>query len=201
MTGTYDWNPMPHVVSVRCPRCSARAAFEFAEHVRIARKAEVPFFQKSKLFDYVFVKGRWHGQDWHAAVFHAGLHGGIGAIKALPKGYAPEDWAHSKYFVRSQQTDRGTVVCAACGLRRKHRLAWPSDAWFQVEHRGKVLWAFDRSSANALRELIAATGARKKTRRDRWSSFLLHVPKEFLAASARDSLGKKLDRLLGEDLS
>ena len=45
---------MPHRVSVACLACGSEATFEFAELVRIKRKRDVPFFQKSKLFDHVF---------------------------------------------------------------------------------------------------------------------------------------------------
>lgn len=38
MTGTYEWNPMPHRVAVGCPICRSCAEYEFAEVVRI--KAE-----------------------------------------------------------------------------------------------------------------------------------------------------------------
>ena len=51
MTGNYVWNPMPHIVDVRCPECGGYAEFEFAEMVRIKLKKDVEFFKKSKLFE------------------------------------------------------------------------------------------------------------------------------------------------------
>ena len=199
MTGTYDWNPMPHRVSVRCPGCARLATFEFSEVVRIKRKADVPFFETSSLFDYVFVEEKWAGQSWHGAVYFAGLHGGsTAALRDLPEGYAPEDWDHSRYLVRSRTTDQGSVICSACGLRRKHALVWPAHAWFQVDYRGQALWGFDRGTTVALRDYIASV-QRKPARRERWASFLLHVPSVFLAAPARATLVKRLDRLLGAD--
>lgn len=47
MTGTYDWNPMPHKVDIKCPSCGSRALFEFAEIVKISLKKDVPFFENS----------------------------------------------------------------------------------------------------------------------------------------------------------
>ena len=197
MTGTYAWNPMPHRVSVRCPACAQHASFEFAETVRIKRKADIPFFEKSRLFEYAFIEVSRAGQNFNAALFYAGLHGGsTAAIRELPDGYSPEDWDHSRYLYRSWPTDRGSVVCPSCRLHRKHVLRWPEDAWFQVEYRGSTLWAFERESATVLRDHIASTERRLRRRR-RWSSLLLHVPKEFLVASARATLVKRLDRLLG----
>jgi hypothetical protein len=35
MTGPCEWNPMPHVLDVNCPKCRGPAVFEFAEVVRI----------------------------------------------------------------------------------------------------------------------------------------------------------------------
>jgi sarcosine oxidase delta subunit len=193
MTGTYEWNPMPHRVDVRCPSCAAHARFEFAEAVRISRKADVPFFEQSRFFDYEFVERREHGQSYHAAIFCAGIHGtDTLAIKRLPDGYDASQWNHSRYAVRSHSTTRGAVVCPACGLRRRHDLMWPTDAWFQCEVRGDVLWAFHRESTIALRDFVAS----KKRKRSRWSSFLLHVPTVFLTANVRDEVVAKLDGLL-----
>ena len=195
MTGTYDWNPMPHRVSVRCPACAQHAVFEFSEVVRIRRKVDIPFFRDNPLFEYALIQGAWAGTNWHGAVFYAGLHGSTAVLRKLPEGYAPEDWNHSRYMIRSRSTDRGTIVCAACGLRRKHSLVWPESAWFQIDYRGKTLWAFERESATALRNHILSPD-RKPTRRQRWASFLLHVPSAFLAAAARATVVKRLDRLL-----
>ena len=194
MTGVYEWNPMPHRVAVRCPACASEATFEFAEVVRIRRKADIAYFQKSRLFEYAFFEGRWHGQSFHGAIFHAGLHGGTTAIlRDLPEGYAPEDWNHSRTLVRSRPGDRGTIVCK-CGIRRKHALDWPGEAWFSVEYRRQGLWAFDRESATDLRDYVASTD--REPKRFRWASFLLHVPSVFLAASARPTIVTRLSAAL-----
>jgi hypothetical protein len=37
VTEPYDWNPMPHSVSIKCPLCGSLAAYEFAEVVRIKK--------------------------------------------------------------------------------------------------------------------------------------------------------------------
>ena len=44
MTGTYDWNPMPHKVDIKCPSCGEHSVFEFAEVVKIALRKNVSFF-------------------------------------------------------------------------------------------------------------------------------------------------------------
>ena len=199
MTGTYDWNPMPHVVDVRCPGCGGRGKFEFAEAVKIARKEDIPFFKKSKTFEYRFFRRREHGTSWHGALFHPSLHGGgVGAItEALPAGYQASDWKHSKYLYRSHGLDLGAVVCGECGHRAKHVLQWPADAWYQIEYRRQTLWAFDLESARALRAFVAAdVAAERKPKKHAWSSFLLHVPSHFLGAKARAEVVKRLDRVI-----
>ena len=194
MTGTYDLNPMPHKVDVSCPKCGGLASFEFAEIVKIALKRDVPFFQHSKLFDYRFLHN-WEGQRWHAAIYYAGLHGrATECLKDLPAGYSPEDWHHPKHLYRAETHNLGCVSCGECHHRAKHELSWPGDAFYKVEHRGKLLWAFHCESATDLRGFVASSD--RDVESFTWSSFLLHVPAEFLAKGARDAVVKKLDRLL-----
>jgi len=94
MTGTYDWNPMPHKVDIKCPACAEHSVFEFAEVVKIALKKDVPFFEQSDLFEYYLFKDSC-GHNWHGATYYANLHGGsTAAIRDLPEGYVPENWNH-----------------------------------------------------------------------------------------------------------
>lgn len=184
---------MPHVVDVRCPDCTGPATFEFAEVARIRLRQDVPFFKKHPLFEHALVDSRNAEGRWHAAIFFPGLHvRDTSALRDLPDGYSPSDWDHSKYSYRTHGLDVGTVVCSKCPLRRRHTLRWPEDARFQLGYRGQTLWAFNRDSAVALREFVASDD-RKATK---WASFLLHVPKEFLAAKARSEVVKQLDRIL-----
>ncbi len=193
MTGTYQWNPMPHVLDIQCPDCRGPATFEFAEVVRIRRKQDVPFFQNHRLLEYALFEGSSGAGRWHGAIFYAGLHAqGVSALAKLPEGYSPTDWNHSRYWYRTHGLDAGARVCAAYGARRKHTLRWPGDARFQFAHRGERLWAFNRESAIVLRDYIES-GERKRTR---WASFLLHVPTAFLTAKARPEVVKRLNRML-----
>jgi hypothetical protein len=196
VTGAYEWNPMPHRLDVRCPACRRRAEFEFATAVRIALRKDIAFFTSSATFEHRFFRRREISTSWHAALFYPGLHGGVRAIGSdLPEGYAATDWSHGKLLWRRHGLDVGSVVCAACGHRGKHALAWPADAFFQLDLRGETLWAFHRESALALRAFIAST-ARDRSKA-KWRSFLLHVPSHFLGAKARAEVVKRLDRLLG----
>ncbi len=194
MTGTYEWNPMPHVVEIRCPKCSSLATFEFAEVVKIHKKIDVPFFQKHKLFEYQLFSDRI-GNRWHAAIFYPGLHvRDTTALKSLPEGYERTDWNHSRYLYRNHGLDVGTAICDGCGHRQKHKLDWPTESFFQVEYRKARLWAFHRESAVALRKFIASDD--RDPKKFKWCSFLLHVPTHFLHHKARATILKRLDRLL-----
>ena len=139
MTGTYDWNPMPHKVDIRCPSCDEYAVFEFAEIVKISLKKDVPFFEESVLFEYQMFKDSC-GHKWHGAIYYANLHGGsTEAIRNLPEGYKPENWNHSKYLYRNHGSDLGAVSCSKCHMRKPYTLQWPSDAYFSLPIKGEVL--------------------------------------------------------------
>jgi hypothetical protein len=194
MTGTYDWNPMPHKVDIRCPSCDEYAVFEFAEIVRISLKKDVPFFGKSVFFEYQMFKDSC-GHKWHGAIYHANFHGGsTEPIRNLPEGYKPENWNHSRYLYRSHGSDLGAVSCSKCHMRKPYNLQWPSDAYFSLPIKGDVLWAFNRESAIDLRDYIASS--ERKTKDHKWSSFLLHIPTTFKKQNVRGSVVKQIDRLL-----
>ncbi len=87
----------------------------------------------------------------------------------------------------------GTLSCPPCGVSCAHRLNWPADAFYRVEHRGAVLWAHDRAMmADILRYLEA--GARRDAVRkssDRFVNLVL-IPSPFLTAKARDPVARKI---------
>jgi hypothetical protein len=198
MTEAYDLNPMPHRVTIRCPDCGSAAEFEFAEVVRIQLAKDVAFFQKSDAFEYQLFEDSCGGR-WHGALFFHGLRGStFEVIRNLPEGYSPEDWAHSRYLRRSHGYDIGTVTCQGCGCRRKHALTWPADAFFQIDYKGKALWAFDRESTTVLLDYVRSESRKRDSR---WKSFLLHIPSHFLTKKAREEVTRKLERVLGAEVS
>lgn len=196
MTGLYDWNPMPHSVNVRCPACRSLAVFEFAEIARIKLVKDIGFFQKSDAFDYQIFEDS-NGSRWHGAIFYHSLRAKPSfALRDLPDGYSPETWEHSQYLYRSHGLDWGAVVCGSCGYRKKHHLSWPGDAYFQVEYKSNVLWAFDRESATALLDYICSET--RETSHSKWAAFLRHIPSLFLKKGARGTVSKNLKKLLAE---
>lgn len=91
--------------------------------------------------------------------------------------------------------DEGSVLCEGCGHRAAHRVTWPAEAYYQVEHRGEVLWAWTRGQAEALLRLAETPGM--KPQEDRiHGDFLKRVPTVFFTAKARDAVARKLRKLL-----
>jgi len=194
MTGTYEWNPMPHIADVRCPSCSGLAKFEFAEIVRIELKKDVDFFKENSLFDYEMFKDSC-GHKWHAAIYYAGLHGNsTDAIQDLPQGYQPSNWNHSRFLSQNRQPQIGSLKCLTCQTAKKHTLNWPEEAYYSIEYKGSVLWAFHKESAIELRDYIASTDRNED--KYKWRGFLLHIPTTFKKHNARDRVVKSLNRLL-----
>jgi len=193
VTGTCEWNPMPHKVDVRCNNCRGLAVFEFAEVVKIDLKKDVPFFQESTLFEYHLLSDSC-GHKWHGAFFFSGLHGSVKSITELPEGYAPENWRHSKYLTRSHGIDLGSVSCQTCRTNKMHLLDWPNEAYYSIDYKSNQLWAFNRESANDLYSFIH--GNERKVSDFKWRGFLLHIPTVFKTKKAREPVTKKLNKLL-----
>ena len=194
MSEAYDWNPMPHKVDIKCPKCNGHAIFEFAEIVKIEEKKDVPFFESSDTFDYHMFNDSC-GHKWHGAIYYPLLHGSsTKAISSLPEGYEPENWCHSKYLMRNHGLDLGAFSCTACHARQKHMLTWPNDAYYSVTYKGQQLWAFNRESSVDLRDFIESSD--RKTGNYKWASFLLHIPTVFKKQNARDNIVKQINKQL-----
>lgn len=194
MTGTYDWNPMPHKLDINCPLCGEHCVFEFAEIVRIKLKRDVPYFEKSDVFEYLVFTDSC-GHKWHGAIYFANLHGGsTQAITNLPEGYSPCDWAHSKYLTGNHGPDLGAFICCSCQTRKPYTLQWPEDAYYSIGYKGQILWAFNRQSALDLRDYILSK--ERKIEKYQWAKLLLHVPTVFKKQSARENIVKLINKLL-----
>lgn len=198
MTGPYEWNPMPRALAVRCSKCEQQARFEFVTAALLGDAKCHGYFKKSSMFELLSVRDH-QGQMRHMAIYYPGLHGEtLHGIRDLPAGFSPSDWdpdenPNSRWFMASQR-DRGTVVCENCAGRYKHQLTWPDDAFYQLDHRGQILWAFNNESATELRDYIASE--ERDRHQYRYGLFLMKVPGTFLTKKARSPVVKKLDELL-----
>ena len=198
MTDLYQWIRPPLELAVRCPDCARDATFIYASVAWIHKKADREFFDKSPHFECMSEED-YNGHLKHYAVYYHKLKSiSIEAVGELPDGYSIDDWAQGKHptsvSALHARLNFGSTVCRHCGSRKKHQLDWPNDAWYQINHGDKILWAYDKSSAQNLRNFIAAKD--RDIRQFRDGRFLMKIPSHFLNQKARDSVVKKLDRLL-----
>ena len=86
----------------------------------------------------------------------------------------------------------GVVSCTKCVSRYSHTLRWPSDAFYYIQHRGKVLWAWNREYFVVVRDFIESSA------RDTVGSSYLRrkIPKFFLLAKNRATVVSKINRVL-----
>ena len=185
----------PSKISIICPKCSSHAQFNFSIS-RTADRIDRPYFDKSKSFDTEYVKirkGQWNYRVWH----NPGLGTPIENLEDLPESYKPI-FSYQKCTANAE--NRGVVTCINCGLRRRHKLAWPQDAYFNTEYKGHALWAYNREMASILVEYLKSP-ERKKHKFFRvgpqgsWS-WLRNLPKIFQSKKARPHVVKKLEKLL-----
>lgn len=85
----------------------------------------------------------------------------------------------------------GVLRCGQCTLLRKHRLAWPDDAFYSVSVEGRVLWAWDRTSLIQVRDHIAATLRSKRSH-----PLLKYLPRHFLVGKHRAAVSKAVNSKL-----
>lgn len=195
--------PAPSHV-VRCPNCTGPADFRFATAVHVGEK-NAAFFERSS--DFEVVRGHDpNGSFFSAALFFHGLSRPLEQLGQLPEPFTPRDWSARKYFPRARGFEnRGSIRCGRCLSQRKHTLRWPSDAFYQIEYSGKVLWAYDRGSCLALVSFIESSSRNMSIQCSVEGShavystldpFLRHIPSHFLKAKARSEIVKRLRSVL-----
>lgn len=194
MSLPYEYTYMPHILALTCPNCAKEAFFEFPSCVKISLRKDIPYFESSEYFEYRKVPDH-DGTSVNLAFYFHKLHGhGFPHITDLPEGYEISDWGHTNYHYRQYGNSDGTVFCISCGLRRKHTMSWPDEAYFQITYKGKVLWSYDRRHTA---ELLDYIGSKDRERADyKYRAFLLTIPSYFQARSARAEITKRLSAKL-----
>ncbi len=193
-------------VTIRCPTCARIAEFEFAKIIKIARKADIPYFENSKHFDVVDPEG-WNKHKLYSHGHYRGYSdavdcSGLENITDLPKGcklYYASINPRSRSISRHKHS--GTVRCRNCNSVSKHQLNWPEEAYFQISYKGKNLWAYDRETATKLLTYIKSKDRKKRIEVDTnysvQDSFLRKIPEHFQTAKARGIIVKKLEKIIG----
>ncbi|MTI10918.1 hypothetical protein [Curvivirga aplysinae] len=162
--------------------------------MKILLKKDISFFKQNDLFEYRLFKND-SGHSWHGAIYCANLHGNsTQAIHELPDGYTPEDWNHESSYLSNKSSQFGAVSCSNCCTRRRHFLNWPADAFYSIQVKDKILWAYNRDSTIELRDYIASHD--RDIYAYNWTFFLLHIPTSFKKRNIRDTVIKKLNKIL-----
>lgn len=189
MTMPYEDNPMPNELAVACPACGHEALFVFMECARIKLSADVEYFKRSKLFEYR--KTMYDGVGMNLACYYHKLdQNALPEIDDLPEGYSMANWEQTYRYRDMFNFKSGSVVCSSCGVRRKHELSWPGEAYFAIDYKGHALWAYNRSHAVELLDYIRSKDRDRS--KYKHQSFLLHLPAHFQSHKARDHIVKHL---------
>lgn len=190
MTAPHEVSYLPCKIDVICPDSPARATYHRRQSAHLVHRASHDWFEKQPGFSVE----RYFLHGWkHAAIHWPGLTDRpFEDIEGMPEGITPADFeavTPGGYL----PTEPGTVICPSCRLRRRHSLAWPIDAWFQITYRSQTLWAYNDESFQALKGFIAAEHRHVSDWRP-WP-FLMRIPSVFLTAKARPEVLKRLNAL------
>ena len=115
--------------------------------------------------------------------------GGGFAVERFPEVFPWRDpdnpWEHGR-----GKENWGVIACPACGLRRKHLLDWPKEAFYQAESSIGLLWAYSREHLVQIQRYVAGDRARRGT------FDMNRVPKEFILVRNRERVLKAIERML-----
>lgn len=179
---------------IKCPECRSIADFINSNQIKVKKKDKDYFLQSKffKLHESGFSKAQ---RTSYYTLHYPLLMPKLENISDLPEGYTAEYW-------RSSYREYGGVLnCSSCNTCQIHILNWPDDAYFQLDYKGKTLWAYDRSYAIKLRDYIKS-GDRKKRHPASTETyifqdyFLRKIPEHFQTKKARDEIVSKLNKLL-----
>ena len=189
--------PAPEFISVICPKCEKYATFKKSVGVANIEKADRKYFENSKHFDTFYTKhyGRYQYEVW----YDAGLSNPLDNIHDLPEGYSAGVFKRSKYLRPLPNFSRGVISCNNCTLRRRTNIDWPKQAYFKLDYRNNILWAYDRKMALAILEYLKDPSRKKVSQsiRNKTSyNWLNNLPTVFQTKKATPHVIKKLEKLL-----
>jgi hypothetical protein len=171
VTDFNKYNPYPDRFTITCPLCAGPAEFRFAFRLLSEtqiKRARAEMWPTSEIT-------RWGG--WHVVQHDPGLY----RWKPPPQGY--------------QRSDDGIRMCTRCVGRFRHKLEWPSDAYYRFGLKEGLLWAWTLPHARALADFIESK-ERAFTRG--YSQFLRYIPAVFLDRRARARVVRVIRKRLSE---
>ena len=212
----YDNSYWPTTVSIVCPKCAHEALFSFVHLIRIENDLElIEFFKKSRYFDYFSFKDEV-GYSGYGVKYFEQLFGPLEShVDSLPpkliqqiknnksEWFIPFKGVNAFCIPLERYNQRVTMVadknegswrCYSCYRCSKHVLNWPIDAYYSVEYKGQILWAFNKESAQ---EVLAYLQQKKCNKDDKYYNLIKRIPAIFTSSKARDSVIKKLIKRLG----
>ena len=71
----------------------------------------------------------------------------------------------------------GKISCLGCGLVKEGEIKWPNDAYFKVDVRGSILWAWTKEHAIEIRDYLDARI--RENRSEAYLTYLCHIPTHF----------------------
>lgn len=182
--------PSRNAIVVVCPSCGGPASFVHANSLWL--RSNDALRRAKALRDLTVI------DDTLSAPFALYRHGlGARPIDSLEELTEKERALLRAGSPRAPHDTEGSCLCERCGYRHKHRLDWPREAYFQIEHRGHALWAWNRALALVLADYVSAP-EKVSLVRSPYGDFLKRVPTVFLTAKAREPVVKKLRRKIEE---
>jgi hypothetical protein len=164
----WTFENVPEHIVVRCRECGGAATMED------------PFIQ---------VDGRVVKEDLLAAHTTTRVGGSV-IVERYPDAIRWSQARGARFYLMDGAA--GVVSCTKCVSRHSHTLRWPSDAFYFIQHRSKVLWAWNREYLVMVRDFI------ESSTRDTAGSYYLRrkIPKFFLLAKNRAAVVSKINRFL-----
>lgn len=190
MTYVYEWFGMPQNIHIRCPKCQQKVHFQFPLVFPVPQKKYRPFFESHATFETALL---YHPKQYiyqFCAIFYPALHPNPEQyLNEIPKGYK-----FLEYSARFLMKNHGVVTCSSCFMKAKYMLKWPEDAYYYIEYKGQLLWAYHLDAFISIYDYIQSK--QRHRRKSGHVIYLLHIPHHFLTQHARNEVIKKMHRLL-----
>ncbi len=188
MTYIYQWGGMPREIEIACPLCQKKAVFQFARMIPIARKAHIPFFEKSPHFEYFHNK---NGYSRHLVIYQPAIFAELDKNKIATLGEIAPLYQSPLIWISDSM---GAYHCFSCHSKKPHHLNWQKDAFYKTDIRGHLFWAYDKEHLLAIRDFIYSK--ERKEKNHAYAISLYHLPTFFKQKKMREPMLKIIDKML-----
>lgn len=191
-------------LQIRCAKCYGPADFIFGQKIKVKKK-DAKYFSKSKHFILEEEKSFGYGRTKFFTRHYPIISPCLENLSDIPDEYKTGNvkggFVYLDFSGQCLKGGHGVAMCSKCSTAVKHKLKWPQDAHFQIDYKGKTLWAYDRSYALKLLNYIQSNERKKRlpttTKYITQDYFLRKIPEHFQTKKARGEIVKKLSKLLG----